>query len=170
MKFQFYHEKLIDSKDFQKFTKENPTAYACSGFFVLDKEKNENKFHIDFYLPKPPKMFSFKLDGKTEILPIENFSAKIPEKLGMNYTFDLLESEKLIIEEMKKQNVKGKITKLLFSLQKLNGKDYLLVTVFLSNMGLLKIQLDIAENKITDFQKKSFLDMIKIVKGNRKKE
>ena len=49
MNFQFYLEKLMDSGDFQKFKKENPNAYLCSGFFSIDKEKGlDNQQHLDY--------------------------------------------------------------------------------------------------------------------------
>ncbi len=167
MKFQFYYEKLINLEEYQKFKKDFPDAYFSSAFFVLDKKEKDNKVHFDFYLPKGPKMYSFKLDNKPEFVNVENFDPKIPEKLSMNYEFDLNEIENLIQEEMKKHKIKGEIQKLLFSLQKLKGKDYLLATVFISNMALLKVHIKLPENKITTFEKKSFLDMIKLVKGSR---
>jgi hypothetical protein len=165
MKFQFYYEKLINLDEYKKFLNENPKAYFCSGFFVLDKKDKDNKVHFDFYLPKGPKMYSFKLDNKPEFVDIENFDPRIPEKLPMNFEFDLIEIEKLIKEEMNKRKIKGEIQKLLFSLQNLKDKNYLLATIFLSNMALLKVTITLPENKITEFEKKSFFDMIKLVKG-----
>jgi hypothetical protein len=164
MKFQFYYEKLINSKEYQKFKKENPDAYPCSGFFVLDREKGNDAVHFDFWLPKYEKMYSFKINGPIEFVNVENYDKRPFEKLSMNYKFDLNDYEKMILKEMAEQTIKGRIQKLLFSLQKLDGKDYLITTAFLSNMGLLKINIDIAKNKITNFEKKSFFDMIKIIK------
>lgn len=166
MKFQFYHEKLIDSEEYQNFRRENPGAFPCSGFFVLDREKDgaNNQVHFDFWLPQYEKMYSFKLNGPIEFVNVENFDKRPFEELSMNYTFDLEEVEKKILSRMKEENVKGKIQKLLFSLQKLNKVDFLVITVFLNNMGLLKINYDIAEKKITEFEKKSFFDMLKITR------
>ena len=81
-----------------------------------------------------------------------------------NYTFDLYEIEKKINAKMAEEKIKGNMQKILFSLQKLDGVDYLVITVFLSNMGLLKVHYDITEDKIVHFEKKSFLDMFKILK------
>jgi hypothetical protein len=168
MKFQFYYEKLINSDEYQKFTKDNPEAYPCSGFFVLDKEKGNNKVHFDFWLPKEEKMYSFQVSGQVEFVNVENFDKRPFEKLSMNYTFDLEVIEKIIQKKIEEETIKGSIKKLLFSLQKLDGKDYLVGTVFLSNMGLIKTSIEIPENKITSFEKKSFFDMLKVVKGNKK--
>ena len=171
MKFQFYHEKLINSEEYQKFFKENPEAYPCSGFFVLDvlNKGKENKASIDFWLPEVNKMYSFKIDGKTEFVNVENYDPRVPEKISLNYDFDLKDYEKMILEKMEKEDVKGKMQKILFSLQKLDGKDYLVTTTFLNNFGMLKIHIDINDNEITFFEKKSFLDMLKVI-NNKKKD
>jgi len=57
MNLQFYFEKLHHSEEFKKFIKENPKAYFCSGFVVIDKEKNENKIHLDYFVPGKKKFF-----------------------------------------------------------------------------------------------------------------
>jgi len=49
-------------------------------------------------------------------------------------------------------------------LQKLDGRDVLVGTAFISALGMLKIEIDIKDKKITDFEKKSFMDMMKIIK------
>ena len=167
MKFQFYYEKLIDSEDYQKFVKENPLAFHSSGFFVLDLENNgkDNSVHFDMFLEKPkPKMFSFKVTGNVELLPVENFDPRIPEKLSMNYTFDLMNIKEKIEKKMQDEQIKGKLKKLLFSLQKLNKIDYLVINGFLDNMGMLKVTYDLSKKEITQIEKKSFLDMFKIIK------
>jgi hypothetical protein len=166
MNFQFYYEKLINSEEYQNFFREHPGAFPCSGFFVLDKEKNENKIHFDFWLPQDEKMYSFKLDGKVEFVPVENFDKRGYEKIGLNYDFNFEDFEEMIVKRKEVEGIKGKIQKLLFSLQRLKEKDYLVITVFLSNLALLKVNIDISEKKITSFEKKSFMDMFKIVKKN----
>ena len=166
MKFQFYYEKLLDSEEYLKFKREHPTAYPCSGFFALDLEKKgeNNQAHFDFWLPEFDKMYSFKVSGPVEFVNVENFDKREYEKLSMNYEFDLIEVKDEIQARMDADVIKGKIQKLLFSLQKLNGVDYLVTTVFLNNMGMLKVNYDIASKKITDIEKKSFLDIFKIIK------
>ena len=39
MDLRFYLEKLHGSDEYQDFMLENPDAYMCSGFFVMDFEK-----------------------------------------------------------------------------------------------------------------------------------
>ncbi len=170
MKFQDYYKKLIDSKEYQKFTKENKKAYPCSGLFIIDRQKPQIEVTFDYYLPDTKKIFSFKIDKQVDLVPLENVDPTIPEKLGMNYSFDLATYEKLILDRMTEEKINGNLQKILFSLQKTKGKDYLVTTCFLSNLGLLKVQIDIQQNKIILFEKKSFFDMIRVIKGNKKEE
>lgn len=166
MKFQFYNEKLIDSLEYQKFRKEHPDAYPCSAFFAIDienKGKND-KVHFDYWIPEFKKMYSFKVSGQVEFVNVENFETKDYEKLSMNYDFDLKNVQQEIMDRMEKDEIKGTVQKLLFSLQKTKGVDYLLGTIFLNNMAMLKVTYSIADKKIVDIVKKSFLDMFKIIK------
>ncbi len=171
MNFQFYLEKLINAEEFQKFKKENPNAYLCSGFFSIDKEKEDNhQQHLDYYVPELEKMFSFKLlkEEKVEMLPIESFNSseekKIPNKINDNYDFDFKDIEKMVDGKMFDEKINKKVLKLLFSLQNQEGKDHLIGTIFISGLGMLKCSIDLQEKKVVEFEKKSFFDMMKIVK------
>jgi len=172
MNFKFYYEKLEDSGGYKNFMKKNPKAYPCSCLFILDREKDgkENKVHFDFWLPDEKKMVSFRVDGKVEHMGVDNFDTRLFEEISVDYGFEIEEFEKLILKEMEKEKVKGKLNKLLFSLQKLKGKEFFIVTGFLNNFGLIKVTISLAENKIISFEKKSLLDMMKIIKGNRAKD
>lgn len=170
MKFQFYYEKLLDSEKFKKFIKENKDAYPCTGFISLDKGKQENNIiSSEYFIPETKKIASFKVTGQVEMNYLENNDKRVPEKLSMNYTFDTDKYEEMILREMENKKIKGKIQKLLYSLQSLDKKPYLLGTIFLSNLGLLKVHIDIDENKIVLFEKKSFFDIIKIQRKHPKK-
>lgn len=165
MNFQSCLKKLFDSEEFIKFKKENPEAFFCSGFFTIDKEGKDNQQHIDYYIPSLKKLFSFKLNENpiiminTEIQ--EDFT---PSKIKDNVDFDLNNIENQVSEEMKNQKINNKIQKLIFSLQSINNEDYIIGTIFLSGLGLIKLRFNIDKNKITHFDKKSFLDMMNIFK------
>ncbi len=163
MNLQFYLEKLHASDVFKEFMKQNKGAYLCSGFFTMDKEGKDNKRHLDFFVPALKKIFSFKLENSVDVIPIELAIEKIPEKLSLDHDFDFEEIQKLIEEEMKKQGMKNKIQKIILSLQSFDGKTFLVGTVFVSMLGLLKVKIDLEDNKpkIVEFEKKSFFDMVK---------
>jgi hypothetical protein len=165
MNFQFYFEKLIESEEFKKFKEEYKDAFFCSGFFVVDKKGEENKQNIDYFVPSNEKMFSFKINNDIELVPVENFGeAFIPEKIPDNVNFDFTKVEDMIQDKMEQEKIKNKIEKLLLSLQSKDKKNYLLGTIFISGLGIIKVKIDLDKNRIVDFEKKSFFDMVKIVK------
>jgi hypothetical protein len=163
MNFQFYLEKLLISKEFEEFKKEMPDSYFCSGFFIIEEGKG-NKIHIDYFDPENKKMFSFQLESGCEKIPIEQVYEENPAKVLDNVDFNFEEIEKMIKEKMQKENIKNKIQKILLSLQNKDKKNFLIGTVFVSGLGLLKIKLDLEKNEIIEFEKKSFFDMLKIIK------
>jgi hypothetical protein len=165
MNFQFYFEKLIESKDFKKFMSENKDAFLCSGFFIIDKKGEDNKQNLDYFVPSLDKMFSFKINNEVELVPIEDFGKNFkPEKISNNIDFDFTDIENIIQDRMEQDKIKNKIEKLLFSLQSKDKKNYLLGTIFISGLGILKVKIDLDEKKIAEFEKKSFFDMMKVVK------
>ena len=164
MKFQFYVEKLFANEHFQNFKEENKNAYPCSCFFILDLESKDNQQHFDYFVPQEKRMFSFKLEKGGEKIPVEMIEQIIPEKINLNFNFDFDDIKKLVLEKMQEEEIKNKIQKLLLSLQKKDGKHYLIGTIFISSLGMLKVAIDIEEMKITDFEKKSFFDIMKVKK------
>lgn len=165
MRFQFYFEKLIESEEFKKFVKENKEAFLCSGFFIIDKKGEDNKQNLDYFVPSLDKMFSFKINKGVEMVPIEDYGKNFkPEKISDNIDFDFADIENMIQDRMEKDKIKNKIEKLLFSLQSKDKKNYLLGTIFISGLGILRVKINLDEKKIVEFVKKSFFDMMKIVK------
>jgi len=164
MNLQFYLEKLFASEKFEKFLKEKPDAYFCSGFFCIDKKGADNKNHIDYYVPSENKIFSFQLESKIEPMPVDVLDKKIPEKIFDNLDFDFEEIERMIENKIVEEKINCKVEKILLSLQRLDEKDFLVGTIFISGLGMIKVKIDLETNKITEFEKKSFFEMIKVLK------
>lgn len=166
MNIQYYLEQLKKSKDFLQFIKENPTAYLCSGFFIIDKQENDNKQHLDFFVSGQEKIFSFQIEGDGKMVTLDSLDKRIPEKIIINFNLDFEDIQDRIMEKMRQQEINNRVQKFILSMQKIEGKNFLTGTVFLSMFGLLKVVINLDENKITDFQKKSFFDMINVFKKN----
>ena len=166
MNSHFLLEKLEDSEEFKKFKNENKDSYLCSGFFIIDLESKtpENKYHFDFYIPSKKKTFSFELEQGVKLVELERFEENILKEVSMKDNFDFEEIQEKILNEMAEKKVSNKIQKMIFSLQNVDGKDSLFGTIILSGLGLLKMTFDISEKKVDDFEKKSFFDMMKVVK------
>jgi len=166
MNSQFLLEKLENSPEYREFMKENPSAYLCSGFFVIDLENKEtgNQYHFDFYVPESKMTFSFELESGIKLIPLERYDEKVFEEVSMKEDFDFDKIEKMISAEMEMQKIKNKMQKMIFSLQNINGKDTFLGTIFVSGLGMIKADIDLKDKRITEFEKKSLFDMMKIIK------
>ena len=164
MNLQFYFEKLSSSDEFKKFKKENSKAYLSSAFVSIDKEKSNNEVHFDFFIPEKNEITSFQMNEEMKMVPLENFGSVSPEKISKDTDIDFNKIESLISERMENEKMKNKIQKIILSLQKTNGKEFLSGTVFISMLGLIKIIFDLEKMEIVDFEKKSIMDMIKIMK------
>ena len=163
MNLQFYVEKLKNSEIFKNFMKEHPDSFPCSGFFVIDKTGKEiNKQHFDFYLPKDNKIMSIQLENMQSV-PLEVFG-KVLEEISFEYDFDFEDIEKMIEARMVKEGIKSKIQKVLFSLQAKDGKGFLIGTIFISMLGMIKVNIDLQNMEITEFERKSLLDIMKVSK------
>jgi len=166
MNFQFFVEKLIESEEFRKFKNENKTAYPIGGFFSFDVENSgkNNKYSLDYFIPSFKKVVSFKLESGVEMVPVTIQEEQKFEKMGLNYDFDFNEFKKLIEDKMVEEKINAKVQKILYSLQSLNGIDYLVGTVFITGFGLIQVNIEISKKEITRFEKKSFMDFLKISK------
>lgn len=165
MNLQFYLEKLENSEEYKKFIRENSDAFFCSGFFTIDETgKEKDQQHLDYFIPSSNKMFSFQLGENINLAPIENFGKDFTPSPLKNIVLDFDRIKEIVLEEMEKNKIKNKIKKILLSLQNKGEKNFLIGTIFISGLGLLKIKIDLNENKIIEFEKKSFFDMMKIIK------
>ncbi|MCK9595807.1 hypothetical protein M0R19_01325 [Candidatus Pacearchaeota archaeon] len=164
MNSHFLLEKLECSDEYKKFMKENPSAYLCSGFFDIGDDNSSNKYHFDFYVPESRDIFSFALENDIKLIKLERNDEQALDKVSMKDNFDFDKIKEKILIEMELKKINNKIQKMLFSLQNKDGKDFLLGTIFLSGLGMLKVNFDISNNQITDFEKKSIMDMMKIIR------
>jgi hypothetical protein len=164
MNFRFYAEKLRESGNFKKFIKENKNAFPCSCFFVIDKEAGSgDKQHFDFYLSPAQKIFSFQLENnKNEEIDMSGKEA--PGKISIGHDFDFNDLENMIKKRMEHEKIDKKVQKMLFSLQNIKGRDFIVGTIFISSFGLLSTIIDIESMEIKEFKKTSFLDLMNIFK------
>ncbi len=164
MNLQFYSEKLHSSETFKKFRDENKEAYLCSIFFTIDKEGNDNQIHLDYFVPEGKKMISFQLNGEIKKIPLDVYDEKVPERIPLNFDIDFWEIERMVATKMEVENIKNKMQKIILSLQRINGENFLVGTVFISMLGMIKIKINAAKKEIVDFEKKSMFDILKVVK------
>jgi isocitrate dehydrogenase kinase/phosphatase len=165
MNFQFYLEKLKESEEFKEFTKKFPKAYLTSAFFSIDKTgKEDNSESIDYYVPETKEFISFKLSNPIQKIPMQVLEGQEFSEVSQEVNFDLNEVETLVQEKMKEQEIKNSVQKLMYSLQQKENKNYIIGTLFLSNLALVKFVLNLETKTIEEFNKNSLMDLFKFKK------
>ncbi len=183
MNFQNYFKELKNSQEYKDFMKENPDAFLAGAFFIIDLKFNgkENHQSLDFYIPKNKEMFSFFINENSETSnkshKVTDFKKSridlidkenIPRIIKEDLDFDIEKISELLQKKVEYEKINNSIQKILFSLQiKINVKkdEYFLVgTVFLDKMGLIKFVIDIEEMNFVEFEKKNFFDILRPVK------
>lgn len=163
MNIQHYIEKLHNSESFKEFQKLNPKSFLCGGFFIIDlkEEKNEQK-HLDYYNPEKKEMSSFCLNNNCEIKPIDTLNKDYtPLKIKDTLDFSFEDIQNLILDKIKEEKIDKKTEKILASLQCVEDKHYLIGTIFISGLGLIKFRFNLETKEFEDFEKKSFMDIIR---------
>lgn len=164
MNLEFFREKLESSEVYKKFIEENPEAYLCSAFFIVDFSGEEkNQYHLDFYDSSKEKWFSFSVDEEIKEIPVNKISEESskPFKLVGDSNLNFDEVKILIQDKMSQEGIKPVLKKLIMVIQNIDGRDYFVITAFISMLGLLKVHIDCKDKKITLFEKKNFFEMLK---------
>ncbi len=165
MNFQLCFEKLRHSDEFKEFIKKYPSAFLCSAFFSIDKKGNDNKQHFDYFIGD--KIISFQLEDNFKKIELENFGGQVPKKVNEKIDFDFKILERMIVDKMQEENIRKDIQKILWSLQRLDEGDFLIGTIFISGLGMVRVKINLKDNKLVDFEKKSLFDIVKVFKNSK---
>ena len=155
--------KIEMSKAFKSFKKENPGAYLCAAFFIIDYETNTAKKQLDYFVSSTDVMtFAINQEG-TEITPLQ---AELPKKekipaIGMQ-AVKLSEDEAM--EIAKKESEIGEFTKVIAVLQNLNGIDIWNLSC-MRGLQMMRYHVSASDGKILKKEKINLMDMMKIEPG-----
>lgn len=128
------------------------------------KKSMEGDFEAEDDRAERGQIFSFQLENNCKLVLVEQVGGGEFERVSENIDFNFEEIERMIVERMVVEGVKNKLQKILLSLQNVKGKNVLIGTVFISGLGIIKVKIDLNEKKITEFEKKSFFEMVNIVR------
>ena len=162
MNFQFYVEKLNHSDEYKNFLESHKDSYPCSAFIIIDLENpTGNKFHIDFFDKLDSKFYSFEMENGVVLVPLDTVDTRVPSEIPLNHDFDFEEIKDMVINAMDNYGVTNTLQKIILSLQNKDGENCLVGTAFLSMLGLAKISISLKDKKVTEFEKRSFFDIMK---------
>jgi len=162
MKLDHYLKKVFESEAYKNLKQKNPSAYLCTGFFVLDFETGKDIHQLDFIIGRK-KVATFALDDgiKMQIsnLPI---TKKIPEIKGEIKT-DLKALKGIIEDEMKNRTITDSIKKIIALLQIIDGKIVWNLNCITNNLNVLQVHVDDSDQTILKFMKYSIMDFVKVM-------
>jgi len=153
--------KVEMSKEFRKFKKENPGAYLCAAFFILDYELKEEKKQLDYYVSSSDVMTFSIVDNEVKMMPAElPKKEKIPA-IGMQAV--KLDEDK-VMEIAKKESEIGEFTKVIVVLQNLDGKDIWNLSC-MKGLQMMRYHVLAFDGKVLKKEKINLMDMMKIEPG-----
>lgn len=157
MKLKELFDELKSRESYQKFMKENPSAYLSAGFFVFGEEGD--KIQLDFSLPELKKMVSseypfnsFRIHEE-EIKPVKKI-------YNFDLAIDILDVKKFIKEKTKKDF--PKIIAILMN-------DEWNITC-INGMDIYRTKVDAYTKEVAMESNSLLSDMIKVTKGNKNSE
>ena len=167
MKLEHYLKRVEESSEYQSFIQENPEAYLCAGFFVLDFEDGKNIYQIDYYLPHSKKIATFTLDKGVSIKLSEplkgKFKNKKLEKLRGEIKTDLEALQGIVQDEMKNRNITQELKKIIAVLQNQEEKNIWILNCITAGLGILKVHIDDDTSSILEFEKANLFDLLRKV-------
>jgi hypothetical protein len=152
----------LKKKDFFKeFEKENPDAFLCAFFCILNKDEREgDKINIDFFVPSKKKI-AYSESPFQEILVSQEEKKDLRELKKLDKINIDLEDLWEEVERVKKEKkIEHNTTKIMGVLTE-GGWN---LTCMGHSLEMLRIKLDSLKRTILDAKKESLTDMIKIEK------
>jgi len=153
--------KIEASREFKSFKKENPGAYFCAAFFIIDFETKDEKRSLDYFVSSENVMTFSMIDGK-----VNPMKAELPKKekipaIGMQ---KVRLEEEAVIEIAKKESEIGDFTKIIAVLQNLEGKDIWNLSC-LKGLQMMRYHVLADDGKVIKKEKINLMEMMKFDPG-----
>jgi hypothetical protein len=158
-------DELKKQECYTKFIKDNKDAFLCAGFFVINPEGGDDKFQLDFYLPKkkqiaiseyPFKEIRIQKDKMESIMPIDEELIQV----------DLSDIGEIVEEAKAANNNEQTTTKIIAVL-----KDGIWNLTCMSNtLDLIRIKVSASNEQILQFEKVGLMEMVRVERKDMKKD
>ena len=152
-KLKKFVKELQNIKEFKDFKKKNPKAYLASCIVIIN-DKQVGDWQVDYYQPKNNKMTTFIIKNKIELKGEDDIFQKekteVKELKLENVKVNLDKMLKLI-EDLRKKNHPGDFpNKIIVVLQNLNDKVVWNITHLTSTLKIWNIKLDAENGKLIE--------------------
>ncbi|MEK6885896.1 MAG: hypothetical protein AABX17_02940 [Nanoarchaeota archaeon] len=172
-------EKLEKSKVFGEFKKDNPKAFLCAGFIIMNLKQSIFESSLDFR--DENDIFTFKIPEEDKEAEITMLKEEIIKNPAAPKPFEQLKEEdikkiKLDIGDLKetseKELKKNKITQSLEDIiaifHKMDEKLVWHLTCMAAGFTVVNITLDANTKDVIKFEKKSLMDFVSVKKPEKK--
>lgn len=162
MNFKEAFKKLEASSEFKDFKKQNPSAYLCAGFFILDFESQQNTQQIDFQSGE--KIATFSLADEISMKMEETADKKKIPSIKPEIKVDLGEVQEIVKKETEKNKIISKMNKIIAVLQDHEGRQIWNLTCIFSSFAILRLHVDSFTGKILKSEKANMFDLVQKAK------
>lgn len=170
MKIKDLTIELEDNSHFQKFKNENPDAYFCAAFLILNLDKKSEQIQLDYYIPKENKIAAFEFPFNEPKIHEELISTKDGETTGkkieqlpkqtLNLKIDIDDLPSISKETILENESQIKPTKIIAIL-----KENIWNLTCMDNMlGIVRIKINAISGEVENFSKGSLMDFMGIRK------
>lgn len=166
--FKETYNIIENSKQFQEFKQEHPTAKLAAGFFILDFLSNDTKKSLDYISEGSEKVFTFDLadDGYIKLKEDKLIN---PESTNQPQLTPIEPNPKIEVDELKgivgtrklEEGINASLHKIIAVLQNHEGKLTWNLTCMLDQLIIIHSLVDAESGEILKFERKNMMDFIK---------
>jgi hypothetical protein len=157
------YAKLEKSNEFKKFKSENPDAFLCAGFFIINFKDNKFEYSLDYRNDK--QIFTFKIPENDSSIIAESqdllLSPKPLDKINLDVQVDIEDIKDIVEKTLSDNNIKNKLEEYIAVLQNLDNQLVWNLTIMCEGFTIINSLINAETSGIIKFEKKNLLDFIK---------
>jgi len=158
MKLAFLLEKLEEEELYKEFKKKYPHSFLYAGFFMFDTDKNQEEYHLDFFIPGINKVATIAHPFKE--IKIQPDEVKNVKPLALDLQIDI-DNIKEKIEEIKKYKECNKKTSKIVAVLQDNVWG---ITCISPTLDILRMNICSTTGECQKFDLSDFREFMKINK------
>lgn len=167
MLLQQLYARLQKSKEFLAFREQNPDAFLCAGFFIMNFKLNSFEYALDYRNDK--QIFTFNIPENTEAsitikadeLIKDGSAPKLLDEITLDVQVDLEDLKEKVEKSLAENNIKNKLEEFIAILQKIDNQLVWHLTVVCEGFTILTIIVHSETGNIEKFDKKNIFDFVK---------
>jgi hypothetical protein len=150
--------ELEDAECYKSFMKENPDAFFCAGFLILDLENETEQIQLDYFMPREKKIAAFEFPFARVKIHDDEVKEITLQSLDIGIDVDDLGPR---CRELIKENGGNIVPTKIIAV--LKGGIWNL-TCMDNVLGIVQIKIDAGNGDVFSFDKGSLMDFMRVKK------